>query len=67
MQNAVIFSSNIYLIKNILDSSNTQFYFSVITNLEDLSPLNSKIDIIFLDSQLDLKTQNLMLSKYKDT
>ena len=67
MQNAVIFSNNIYLIKNILDSLNTQFSFSVITNLEDLSTLNSKIDIIFLDSQLDLKTQNVMLSKYKDT
>ena len=47
MQNAVIFSNNIYLIKNILDSLNTQFSFSVITNLEDLSTLNSKIDIIF--------------------
>ena len=51
MKKAIIFSNDIFIIKNILNNLNLQFIFNVATDLNEL--INKKTDIIFLDSQTD--------------
>lgn len=63
MKKAIIFSNDIFIIKNILNNLNLQFIFNVATDLNEL--INKKTDIIFLDSQTDLKLKNIILNNYK--
>lgn len=67
MTNAVIFSSDVYLINDILNNPKPQFSYAITPTINDFSNLSKskKINIIFLDSNVNLKLQNLILSKYK--